>query len=402
MIQWLRSLFSDKTAGAPLGPMVKLPLGGIIRDIAFSPDGTLLATCSDRSGVCFWDAATGAPVGQSLKPKKGKAVSVCFSPDGRRVVVEATEFDVNCVNDMYVWDVASGQALLTQAVLVETNGSSFEGRRFDTSGTKILASGDCSPSGSTEQEDDVAAEMPTMELNRAAILDAATGECLWRTTPEMFSPEGMLTSAFSADGRYLLAHVVSSVRHVVLVCTDTDEVVEIGSLGDVGEDIVMDLCVSDDGRYAAWNAMEARRTFVWDIARSDYACPPITTSEQVAQLCFSSRDHLAIGTQEGSVYVYDVEAGRRLAGPLAHKGFITDMRFNRDGRRLIASSQQGGLGRVWDAETGKALTAPIKPGGRGQTAALDPDGVRAAVGGDGKVVVVSVTPRLDAENPTAT
>jgi WD40 repeat protein len=58
--------------------------GNVIR-LAFSPDGTCLATASFDSTAKVWDAATG----QELLTLFGNATNVsgvAFSPDGRRLI----------------------------------------------------------------------------------------------------------------------------------------------------------------------------------------------------------------------------------------------------------------------------------------------------------------------------
>lgn len=50
--------------------------------MAFSPDGTLLAS-ADENGVRLWDTATGQPGGTPLPAGSGSATGVAFSPDGQ-------------------------------------------------------------------------------------------------------------------------------------------------------------------------------------------------------------------------------------------------------------------------------------------------------------------------------
>ena len=50
--------------------------------MAFSPDGTRLATGGFSGGARVWDAASGK---QLLKVRHGSAQAVAFSPDGTRL-----------------------------------------------------------------------------------------------------------------------------------------------------------------------------------------------------------------------------------------------------------------------------------------------------------------------------
>ena len=53
--------------------------------VAFSPDGTRIASGSSDKTVRVWDAATGQPVGQPLTGHTDAVTSVAFSPDGTRI-----------------------------------------------------------------------------------------------------------------------------------------------------------------------------------------------------------------------------------------------------------------------------------------------------------------------------
>jgi WD40 repeat protein len=79
-----------------------------IRTIAFSSDGTRIATGSDDHNVGIWDAVTGQSAQKLLRGHKEEVVSLMFSPDGTRVI--SGSFDFTC----RVWDVFSGTEVFEQ------------------------------------------------------------------------------------------------------------------------------------------------------------------------------------------------------------------------------------------------------------------------------------------------
>ena len=79
---------------------------GYVFSIAFSPDGTLLASASDDETIRLWDAASGAAL-KTLVGHASAVVSVAFSPDGMLLASASRDKTVR------LWDVASGAALKT-------------------------------------------------------------------------------------------------------------------------------------------------------------------------------------------------------------------------------------------------------------------------------------------------
>ena len=72
--------------------------------VAWSADGTRVATASDDNTARVWDARTGQAVGAPLQ-HQGTVTAVAWSPDGTRVATASVD------NTARVWDARTGQAV---------------------------------------------------------------------------------------------------------------------------------------------------------------------------------------------------------------------------------------------------------------------------------------------------
>lgn len=91
--------------------------------------------------------------------------------------------------------------------------------------------------------------------------------------------------------------------------------------------------------------------------------PPLTHDSPVRQAVFSHDDQkLATGTRAGVVRIWDADTGRALTLPLEHGDRIEFLAWSPDDR-LLASASVGGSVKVWRAETGELARPEMRPGG---------------------------------------
>jgi WD40 repeat protein len=102
----------DATSRRPIGgplkhqPNPNVPnIAGAILAATYSPDGTTLMTGGSDHFARFWEAATGRPIGPSLKHPE-IVTRVRYSPDGRTALTVCSD-NTGCT--VYLWDISSGR-----------------------------------------------------------------------------------------------------------------------------------------------------------------------------------------------------------------------------------------------------------------------------------------------------
>ena len=107
---------------------------GNVDSVAFSPDGTRLASGSADKKIILWDTKTGKAL-QTLEGHKKSVLSVAFSPDGARLASASADHTI------ILWDAKSGKALQTLEGHKDSVGSvafSPDGARLASASVEII------------------------------------------------------------------------------------------------------------------------------------------------------------------------------------------------------------------------------------------------------------------------
>ena len=97
--------------------------------VAFSPDGSKLATASDDRTAKVWDAATGEEL-STLTGHDDFVASVAFSPDGTRLVTASG-----------MEQPGSGMPPREQLLVLDGRGGPMEDVTFSPDGTQVATAG---------------------------------------------------------------------------------------------------------------------------------------------------------------------------------------------------------------------------------------------------------------------
>jgi WD40 repeat protein len=326
--------------------------GSFVRQLAYSPDGSRIATAEDDGTVRQWESATGKPVGSPIKGHSDAVTAVAFTPDGQTIA--STSFD----GTMRLFNADTGKALNPNPVSV---GSSLTSVAVSPNGGTVITGGGDDTLRSWDPRTGQLTGTKHVFTNRQVAISDVT-----------FDRGGALLAVSSVDGSIEIIDTTTANPHAPCMSVQGD-----------GPTPVYRIAFSPDGHTIAsgsndlelWNADTSNNTRTIQVGARKI--------NSVGAVAFSPDGRrIATGRNDGAVQLWDADTGTQLGETLTgHTSGVFGAAFSPDGRQLATASMDGTL-RLWKATVGQPMRGPDPAVTQ---VAFSLDGHRVATAGDTSV-----------------
>jgi WD40 repeat protein len=351
---------------------------GWVYQIAYSPDGSLLATASTDSTVKIWDLNTKQCL-HTLNGHIGFVFSVVFSPDGKTIASSSLDQTIR------LWDVTTGKCIsilkghtawVWSVAFSPDGGTLASGSHDQTIKLWDLKTKEClnTLEGHSAWVWSVAFSPNGQRLASSSddqtvrVWDCQTGQCL--TTLQGHTSR-IWSVAFSPDGEFLASGGEDqSIRLWNMQTTGSRTLNQVSVNLEIGQcrkqlqgatNLVWSIAFSPDG-FSLASGSEDRKIRLWNLTTGDCFqtleghsrriwsvayLPQAATLSPIKNLLVSSSD-------DHTIKLWDPSKHECLQTLQGHLNWVNSVTISPQGN-LIASGGGDNTVRLWDIDTGKCL-----------------------------------------------
>lgn len=335
-----------------------------VYSVAFSPDGSMLATGSWDDTIVLWDPVTYQQIGETLIGHTDDIYGIAFSPDGKTLASASEDTTVR------LWDVAT-QTQIGDPLTGHTDRVTCVA--FSPNG-KLVASGDWD--------------------GNVIIWNTRTRQKVGDTI--LFDEKTVLSVAFSPDGQTLA--VGYGEGSISLWDVVTHE--QIGDTLTAHKDSVFTVQFSPDGEILA-SGDRLGTIVLWDTESLTPIGSPMKGHKNcVNSLKFSpDGSMLASGSWDNTILLWDVESRAQIGDPfLGHKNCVLSIDFSPDGN-LLASGSLDNTAILWNINPEPQLGDKLNEFTSIERIDLSPDGKTMLVSQDQEFSIVDLAKREQIGEP---